>query len=281
MVCPHPENDRARLGAAQARAGGRPEGHGRPCAPGTRAARPSSRRTPCSAPPISPDRRLPALRRAHLVGRGARRRAAAARRRHRHRACRDLPALPHARRRLVGRRRRQDQPAAARSATIARRCGRASRNGSVDTVATDHVHRDISAKAGGIWTASPGCPGLETLLPVMLSEGHHARGISLGADRRTARDQSGADHGLRHRKGAHRGRARRGPRAGRPERHDRWFVRDDVRSAARAIRSTTGGSSRAASCTRWCAARLRCATARWWRTRSDAGATSGGNRRKS
>ena len=53
------------------------------------------------------------------------------------------------------------------------------RNGSVDTVATDHVHRDVTAKAGGIWAASPGCPGLETLLPIMLSEGHHARGMSL------------------------------------------------------------------------------------------------------
>ena len=53
------------------------------------------------------------------------------------------------------------------------------RNGSVDTVATDHVHRDISSKSGGIWTASPGCPGLDTLLPVMLSEGHHKRGIPL------------------------------------------------------------------------------------------------------
>jgi len=52
--------------------------------------------------------------------------------------------------------------------------------GDVDTVATDHVHRDISAKAGGIWKASPGCPGLETLLPVMLTDGHHARGLSLG-----------------------------------------------------------------------------------------------------
>src|SRR5690606_32390800 len=32
---------------------------------------------------------------------------------------------------------------------------------------------------GGIWAASPGCPGLETLLPVMLSEGHHRRGIPI------------------------------------------------------------------------------------------------------
>jgi dihydropyrimidinase len=53
------------------------------------------------------------------------------------------------------------------------------RNGSIDTVATDHVHRDVSSKAGGIWTASPGCPGLDTLLPVTLSEGYHKRGISL------------------------------------------------------------------------------------------------------
>jgi dihydropyrimidinase len=53
------------------------------------------------------------------------------------------------------------------------------RNGSIDTVATDQVHRDVSSKAGGIWTASPGCPGLDTLLPVTLSEGYHKRGISL------------------------------------------------------------------------------------------------------
>lgn len=52
--------------------------------------------------------------------------------------------------------------------------------GNVDTIATDHVHRDISAKSGGIWKASPGCAGLETLLPVMLTEGYHERGIPLG-----------------------------------------------------------------------------------------------------
>jgi dihydropyrimidinase len=52
-------------------------------------------------------------------------------------------------------------------------------SGSVDTVATDHVHRAASAKSGGIWKASPGCPGLETLLPVMLSEGYHKRGVPL------------------------------------------------------------------------------------------------------
>ena len=54
------------------------------------------------------------------------------------------------------------------------------RSGDIDTVATDHVHRDISAKAGGIWKASPGCGGLETLLPVMVTEGYHEREMALG-----------------------------------------------------------------------------------------------------
>jgi|TARA_B110000503_G_scaffold143755_1_gene248062 dihydropyrimidinase len=52
-------------------------------------------------------------------------------------------------------------------------------NGDIDTVATDHVHRDITSKQGGIWKASPGCPGMETLLPVMLTEGFHARDIPI------------------------------------------------------------------------------------------------------
>ena len=52
--------------------------------------------------------------------------------------------------------------------------------GDIDTVATDHIHRDLSAKEGGIWRASPGCPGIDTLLPVLLSEGHHRRKLPLG-----------------------------------------------------------------------------------------------------
>lgn len=52
-------------------------------------------------------------------------------------------------------------------------------SGEVDTIGSDHVHRALAAKAGGIWKASPGCPGIETLLPVMLSEGYHARGLTL------------------------------------------------------------------------------------------------------
>ena len=52
-------------------------------------------------------------------------------------------------------------------------------SGLIDTVATDHVHRDATSKEGGIWAASPGCPGLETLLPIMLSEGFHKRQIPI------------------------------------------------------------------------------------------------------
>ena len=51
-------------------------------------------------------------------------------------------------------------------------------SGAIDTVATDHVHRAKTAKQGGIWAASPGCPGMETLLPVLLHFGR-ARGLSL------------------------------------------------------------------------------------------------------
>lgn len=49
----------------------------------------------------------------------------------------------------------------------------------IDVVATDHVHRPVAAKAGGVWKASPGFPGLQTLLPVLLSEGYHKRGVPL------------------------------------------------------------------------------------------------------
>ena len=37
--------------------------------------------------------------------------------------------------------------------------------GKIDVVATDHVHRHVAAKAGGIWKASPGFPGLQTFFP--------------------------------------------------------------------------------------------------------------------
>ena len=74
--------------------------------------------------------------------------------------------------------------------------------GDIDTVATDHVHRDISSKAGGIWNASPGCAGLETLLPVMRTDGQHARGVSLGHIASLLSSAPAEAMGLRHRKGS-------------------------------------------------------------------------------
>jgi len=51
--------------------------------------------------------------------------------------------------------------------------------GSIDVVGSDHVPRHKSAKEKDIWTASAGFPGIETLLPLLLSEGHVKRGIPL------------------------------------------------------------------------------------------------------
>ncbi|MBT8409459.1 MAG: dihydroorotase family protein [Alphaproteobacteria bacterium] len=44
------------------------------------------------------------------------------------------------------------------------------RRGQIDTIATDHIHRPASSKQGGIWTAQPGFPGLDTFLPALLTQ---------------------------------------------------------------------------------------------------------------
>jgi dihydroorotase-like cyclic amidohydrolase len=75
-------------------------------------------------------------------------------------------------------------------------------DGSIDTIATDHVHRDVSSKAGGIWGASPGCPGLETMLPVMISEGHFKRGVPLARIAELTASNPARLMGLAERKGS-------------------------------------------------------------------------------
>jgi len=52
-------------------------------------------------------------------------------------------------------------------------------DGLVDTIGSDHVPRHRTFKEKDIWTASAGFPGLENLLPTMLSSGYHDRGLSL------------------------------------------------------------------------------------------------------
>lgn len=74
--------------------------------------------------------------------------------------------------------------------------------GHIDTVATDHAHRDRSFKEGDIWKASPGAPGMDTLLPVLLSEGHHKRGISLERIAEVVSKNPARIMGLSDRKGA-------------------------------------------------------------------------------
>jgi len=51
--------------------------------------------------------------------------------------------------------------------------------GHIDTIGTDHIHRPVSSKEGGIWKAQPGFPGLDAFLPALLTEGHARRGIAL------------------------------------------------------------------------------------------------------
>ena len=69
-------------------------------------------------------------------------------------------------------------------------------------MATDHVHRTLAGKAGGIWGASPGCPGMETMLPVLLSEGHAQRGLSLERIAALTATNPAAAMGLSHVKGS-------------------------------------------------------------------------------
>jgi dihydropyrimidinase len=52
-------------------------------------------------------------------------------------------------------------------------------DGKINVIGSDHVPRHRSAKQDDIWKASAGFPGLQTLLPVLLSEGYHRRGIPL------------------------------------------------------------------------------------------------------
>ena len=52
-------------------------------------------------------------------------------------------------------------------------------NGTLDVISSDHVPRKFKTKQGNIWECSLGFPGTATLLSIVLSEGHHKRGLSL------------------------------------------------------------------------------------------------------
>jgi dihydropyrimidinase len=52
-------------------------------------------------------------------------------------------------------------------------------DGTIEVVAADHVPRKRATKDKPIWQASQGFPGTATILPVLLSEGYHKRGLPL------------------------------------------------------------------------------------------------------
>ncbi len=52
-------------------------------------------------------------------------------------------------------------------------------DGTIDTIGSDHVPRRRANKEKNIWQASQGFPGAATILPVLLSEGYHKRGLGL------------------------------------------------------------------------------------------------------
>ncbi|HXD64436.1 MAG TPA: amidohydrolase family protein [Solirubrobacteraceae bacterium] len=75
-------------------------------------------------------------------------------------------------------------------------------DGEINVIGSDHVPRHRSAKEADIWKASAGFPGLETLLPVLLSEGYHRRGVPLGRLVDTVTRAPARTFGLWPRKGA-------------------------------------------------------------------------------
>lgn len=74
--------------------------------------------------------------------------------------------------------------------------------GEIDTIATDHIHRPVSSKDGGIWKAQPGFPGLDAFLPALFTEGHHRRGIPLARLARMVTSAPARAMGLAPAKGA-------------------------------------------------------------------------------
>ena len=75
-------------------------------------------------------------------------------------------------------------------------------DGSIQVVGSDHVPRRSTHKEGGIWKASAGFPGLATLLPVLISEGHHRRGLPLARIAELSSENPAKIYGLYPKKGA-------------------------------------------------------------------------------
>ncbi|MGB9680555.1 MAG: dihydroorotase, partial [Thermoanaerobacteraceae bacterium] len=80
------------------------------------------------------------------------------------------------------------------------------KNGSVDFVATDHAPYEVESekvKEGfNIWTAYPGIPGVETMVPIIVSEGYNKGRISLSKMVDILSTNAAKHYGLYPKKGA-------------------------------------------------------------------------------
>ncbi|ABR50655.1 dihydroorotase, multifunctional complex type [Alkaliphilus metalliredigens QYMF] len=79
-------------------------------------------------------------------------------------------------------------------------------NGSVDFMGTDHAPYEIEtekdAEGMNIWTAFPGIPGVETLVPIMVSEGYNKGRLSLSKLVDVLSTNAAKQYGLYPKKGA-------------------------------------------------------------------------------
>jgi dihydroorotase-like cyclic amidohydrolase len=73
--------------------------------------------------------------------------------------------------------------------------------GLIDTVASDHACCMESSKGDDLWPALPGFGGTALLYPVLISEGHHKRGISLDRIAQVASAAPAMSYNLYGRKG--------------------------------------------------------------------------------
>src|SRR5690606_17610913 len=51
--------------------------------------------------------------------------------------------------------------------------------GDITTIGSDHVPRKLATKGPDLWQASAGFPAIAQILPVLVSEGYHKRGIAI------------------------------------------------------------------------------------------------------
>jgi len=75
-------------------------------------------------------------------------------------------------------------------------------SGEIATVGTDHCAVSAKQKKGTIWQAAAGFPGMATIFNVMLSEGHHKRGMSLQRIAQVTSQRSAQQFNLYPRKGS-------------------------------------------------------------------------------